>query len=121
MSRLSEQGWAAGWIIGPDEVERFGASYEARLATTGPVIYEESVSAAADLICGADVLLGHDAGMTHVAALAGVPTIAIFGPTDPRVWRPLGEKCQVEPFPAHDDALDEWAQQLVARIGPSAH
>lgn len=34
--------------------------------------------------------LGNDSGITHLAAMLGVPTIAIFGPTDPAVWRPVG-------------------------------
>lgn len=35
-----------------------------------------------DLIAGCDVLLTNDSGGMHVAAALGVPTIAIFGPTD---------------------------------------
>lgn len=34
--------------------------------------------------------LGNDSGITHLAAMLGIPTIAIFGPTDPAVWRPVG-------------------------------
>ncbi len=35
-----------------------------------------------DLIAGCDVLLTNDSGGMHVAAALGVPTVAIFGPTD---------------------------------------
>ena len=34
--------------------------------------------------------LGNDSGITHLAAMLGVPTVAIFGPSDPAVWRPVG-------------------------------
>ena len=34
--------------------------------------------------------LGNDSGITHLAAMLGVPTVAIFGPTDPAIWRPVG-------------------------------
>ena len=34
--------------------------------------------------------LGNDSGVTHLAAMLGVPTIALFGPSDPEVWRPVG-------------------------------
>lgn len=34
--------------------------------------------------------LGNDSGITHLAAMLGVPTVAIFGPSDPAVWRPIG-------------------------------
>jgi hypothetical protein len=41
------------------------------------------------LLACARVFVGNDAGVTHLAARA-CPTLALFGPTDPRVWRPLG-------------------------------
>jgi ADP-heptose:LPS heptosyltransferase len=28
--------------------------------------------------------------VSHLAAAAGIPAIAVFGPTDPRVWAPHG-------------------------------
>ncbi|WP_455388028.1 glycosyltransferase family 9 protein [Petrachloros mirabilis] len=36
------------------------------------------------------LFVGHDSGVTHLVALLGVPTVAIFGPTDPERWAPLG-------------------------------
>jgi hypothetical protein len=39
--------------------------------------------------------LGNDAGITHLAAMLGVPTVAIFGPSDPAVWRPVGPSVKV--------------------------
>ena len=39
--------------------------------------------------------LGNDSGITHLAALTGTPTVAVFGPTDPTVWRPLGQRTRV--------------------------
>lgn len=38
--------------------------------------------------------VGNDSGMSHLAARA-VPTLAIFGPTDPGVWAPIGENVSV--------------------------
>jgi len=34
--------------------------------------------------------LGNDSGITHLAAALGIPTVAIFGPTDPAIWGPRG-------------------------------
>jgi heptosyltransferase-2 len=36
------------------------------------------------------ILLSNDSGPMHLAAALGVPTLAIFGPTDPRETGPLG-------------------------------
>lgn len=42
-----------------------------------------------------DVYIGNDSGVSHLAAALGVPTVAIFGPTDPAVWRPVGQHVKV--------------------------
>jgi heptosyltransferase III len=34
--------------------------------------------------------VGNDTGTTHLAALLGIPTIAVFGPSDPTIWHPIG-------------------------------
>ncbi len=34
--------------------------------------------------------LGNDSGITHLAALLGLPTVALFGPTNPALWGPKG-------------------------------
>jgi heptosyltransferase-3 len=40
------------------------------------------------LVAGARVYIGPDTAITHLAAAAGAPTVAIYGPTDPRLWGP---------------------------------
>jgi ADP-heptose:LPS heptosyltransferase len=39
--------------------------------------------------------LGNDSGPAHLAALLGVPTLALFGPSDLRTWHPVGLRVQV--------------------------
>jgi heptosyltransferase-3 len=40
------------------------------------------------LIAAARVYIGPDTAITHLAAASGAPTVAIYGPTDPRLWGP---------------------------------
>ncbi len=40
------------------------------------------------LLSNARVYVGPDTSVTHLAAAAGIPTVAIYGPTDPRLWAP---------------------------------
>jgi heptosyltransferase-3 len=42
----------------------------------------------AALIAGARVYVGPDTSVTHLAAATGCPTVALLGPTDPRIWGP---------------------------------
>ena len=39
--------------------------------------------------------IGNDSGITHLAAYAGCPSLALFGPTDPRMWGPIGRRSRV--------------------------
>lgn len=43
----------------------------------------------------ARLYIGNDSGITHLAAAVGTPVIALFGPTDPHIWAPRGEKVRV--------------------------
>ncbi|NUN71208.1 MAG: glycosyltransferase family 9 protein [Bacteroidetes bacterium] len=42
------------------------------------------------LLTGCIVMLGGDSGPMHMAAALGIPTVTIFGPSDPRLVAPLG-------------------------------
>jgi ADP-heptose:LPS heptosyltransferase len=43
----------------------------------------------------AAAFVGNDSGVSHLAAAVGTPGLAIFGPTDPARWRPLGSRIDV--------------------------
>lgn len=47
-----------------------------------------SLADVAELLRHARAYVGPDTGTTHLAAAVGIPTIALFGPTDPALWAP---------------------------------
>jgi ADP-heptose:LPS heptosyltransferase len=53
--------------------------------TTGRLDYAGLVGEVSDC----DLVAGNDTGTLHLAAACGVPTVTLFGPTDPRKWNPL--------------------------------
>lgn len=65
------------------------------LVPTVPVIAGGDLSIVASLLARSVLYIGNDSGMTHVAALLAVPTIALFGPTDPERWAPRGSHVTV--------------------------
>ncbi|MBI1788500.1 MAG: glycosyltransferase family 9 protein [Acidobacteria bacterium] len=70
------------WCAGPEE--------ELEDAVRIPDLY--------DLACWlarARVYIGNDSGIAHLAAAAGTPVVALFGPTDPAVWAPRGPRVRV--------------------------
>jgi heptosyltransferase III len=52
------------------------------------------------LLQRARVYVGPDTSTTHLAAAAGCPTVALFGPMDPRVWGPWPAAGMTEPWAA---------------------
>ena len=61
-----------------------------RLGDVGPVTMPENLMALGDILGAAAGFIGNDSGVTHLAAFLGVPTVAVFGPSDPVRWRPIG-------------------------------
>jgi len=47
------------------------------------------------ILASAAWYIGNDSGITHLAAAVGCPVLAIFGPTNPRVWAPVGNQVHV--------------------------
>jgi hypothetical protein len=75
-------GMPVRWCAGPEETlagaTRFDNLYEL-----------------AQWLAQARLYVGNDSGITHLAAAVGTPVVAVFGPTDPAVWAPRGERVRV--------------------------
>jgi ADP-heptose:LPS heptosyltransferase len=78
----------------PDAVVLTGPC-ETTFKTDRPCLDGLSLSAAAEEIRSCRAFIGNDSGMTHLAAYWGCPTIALFGPTDPRIWGPVGRRVTI--------------------------
>jgi hypothetical protein len=81
-------------VAGPVERECFNAADRALFAALAKELGEAPTGgqprALAQTIAGARAWIGADTGPTHLAAQLGVPTLALFGLTDPGVWSPVG-------------------------------
>lgn len=53
--------------------------------------------------------IGHDSGITHLAAMAGAPTVALFRQSSPTCWAPLGPRVKVLQRPEPDPG---WPAQV---------
>jgi ADP-heptose:LPS heptosyltransferase len=61
--------------------------------------------------------VGNDSGVSHLATAAGAPGLAIFGPTDPARWRPLGRTTVIRREPLSALSPDEVAARISEIIG----
>jgi heptosyltransferase I len=76
-----------GW--GPDEKEMTGTIQGENHIVVPPLL---SLRETAALILKAEAFVGVDTGLMHLAALAGIKTVAVMGPTSPVLNKPWGER-----------------------------
>src|SRR5204862_6032591 len=89
----AEAGIRSLLLAGPaddDVIRRVAAS----LARPGSVVANAPLLVVAALMRRARLYLGNDSGLSHLAGLVGLPTLALFGPTDPALWLPLGPQAR---------------------------
>jgi len=69
-------------------------------------------------LSSADVAVTNDSGLMHISAAIGTPTVAIFGPTSPRLWAPLNPLAAIlEPPGQFDNIKDRSTNGVtVARV-----
>ena len=67
-----------------DYVQRLAGSMHAPLNLAGQLSLNES----ACVLARAAAYVGPDTALTHMAAALGIPTVTLFGPTDPVKWGP---------------------------------
>jgi heptosyltransferase-3 len=87
-SWLSAHGLAVVASGGSSQAER---EYLGEVWDGSPVIRSDSKldwRQLVALLSNARVYVGPDTSVTHLAAATGCPTVAIYGPTDPRLWGP---------------------------------
>jgi len=53
------------------------------------------LTAAASLLSQCNLFVGNDSGFSHLAAAVNCRVLALFGPTDPAVWKPVGIHVEV--------------------------
>lgn len=70
-----------------------GPAEETLVAPRGSILAREwPLRVLGPALARAGLFLGNDAGVSHLAAAAGAPTLALFGPTDPALWAPVGPR-----------------------------
>jgi heptosyltransferase-3 len=82
---LKQRGLSVVAIGGPDPAER---QYLDDVWQGSLTIHQLSWPQNVTLVQGARLFVGPDTSTTHLAAATGCPTVALFGPTDPRIWGP---------------------------------
>ncbi len=86
--------WAelCGWLNGEHGAELLMLSGEAEppdvLAGFGRSARNLPLPALTTELARCQLFVGHDSGISHLAAACSVPSVLLFGPTDPAMWAP---------------------------------
>ena len=88
--RLTAAGRPVRFVIGEVERDRWSTATVERLAAVAEVRQPATLTDLLHEVAAAAVFVGNDSGPAHLAGILGVPTVAVFGPTAPARWRPLG-------------------------------
>lgn len=89
--QLKNKGYQILLFWGPDEIDlknKFLGSVSFQPILCEPV----SLLKLAALFTYCNALIVNDTGVMHLSAALGVPFVAIFGETDPAIWKPRGER-----------------------------
>jgi len=87
----AEWGRAGPWLLVEGPADREAAA-ELRALPGACVADSLPPRILGALLAEASVFVGNDSGVTHLAAASGAPTLALFGPSDPALWSPVGER-----------------------------
>ena len=101
-------------ICGPAEEERGIAQLLNTLPPVWKVLRNAPLPELAAILARCEVFAGHDSGVTHLAAAVGARTLALFGPTNPRVWGPRSQRaCVMSPASPAPLSLDNMPAEEV--------
>lgn len=93
--------------VGPadDYLNDFAAAMQ---ASGVPVVQGLTLSGLTALLACSRVFIGSDSGVSHLAAAAGVPTVAIFGAGDSTVWAPRGREVRIVKRSWEESEVLDW-------------
>jgi len=101
---LTNQISASVILIGPGE---------SQFQTNRPRLEGLTLQSVVEELRTCRAFIGNDSGITHLAAYLGCPTIALFGPTDPRIWGPIGRRVTIlRGIPLSTISADEIRKHL---------
>jgi heptosyltransferase III len=99
---LAAHGFEPLFLLGHVEFERFDTATISRLRAAAAVVSSLNIEQVVGLLSTAALYIGNDSGVSHISGAMQLPSIAIFGPTDPGTYKPVGSAAKAVRFDERD-------------------
>ena len=93
-SSIDANGKQPEFILGPAEYDLYDILLQSK-RLNAKVHKIERLTELTGLLKTGGGFIGNDSGVSHLAAFIGLPTVAVFGPSDPEIWKPMGRAVNV--------------------------
>jgi ADP-heptose:LPS heptosyltransferase len=94
VSSMDASGKRPEFIFGPAEYDLYDILHQSKRLNAN-VHKIEKLTELTGLLKTGGGFIGNDSGVSHLSAFIGLPTVAVFGPSDPTTWKPMGRAVKV--------------------------
>jgi hypothetical protein len=98
-------------LLGPAEESCLSFYREQFSGDETEIIFSPEMEPLLRFLKSAPLYLGHDSGITHLAAMLGTPTIALFRKSNLQQWKPLGPRVEVIEEESSSDLIRETCER----------
>jgi ADP-heptose:LPS heptosyltransferase len=113
--RLKDEGKGVRVALGEVELETWPADDLRHVESVADFVRPRDYVELLDEVMNAGSYVGNDSGPSHLAGITGLPTVALFGPSNPTQWHPLGPRVEIVRGATMEDiTVEEVHQALLA-------
>jgi len=117
IEQIHEAGHRCRILVGEVELERWPSDQIHRLQAADETVHPATYVDLLRELSACSAFVGNDSGPGHLAGIIGLPSVILFGPTDPEVWKPLGPRVKaLRGEPMASMAAERVLQELLGAL-----
>jgi ADP-heptose:LPS heptosyltransferase len=114
--KLRDEGRNVRVALGEVELETWPADDLRHIESVADFVRPRDYVELLDEVTSAGSYVGNDSGPSHLAGIVGLPTVALFGPSNPTHWHPLGPRVEVVRGATMDDITVDQVHQALGAV-----
>jgi ADP-heptose:LPS heptosyltransferase len=114
--KLRDEGRSVRVVLGEVELETWPTDDVRQIEGAAEIVRPRDYLELLNDITSAGSYVGNDSGPSHMAGIMGLPTVALFGPSNPTHWHPLGPHVEIVRGTTMEDISVDQVQQALRTI-----